>query len=600
MNAPLPIVVYGTGGHGRETALLVRSMIQAGTPWQLSGYLDDDTTQHHRLIGDLPVLGTSSILAAQPGLFAVALGIGSPNARRQLSRALLVVQLPVLIHPSVPAVERVCGDGSQVHAGTVLTTDIHVGNFAISTGTWMSVTIARSTTGLAPGVTLHRRRPVGEGADGAAPLIPCVHRCLSVIGAGAVVTRDVPMGVTAACLRTGRRSFSRPARIYLSPPHLGETDLAMVAEAFRTNWIAPLGPHVDAFEREFSAYVDTPHAVALSSGTAALHLALLALGIGDGDTVWVSTLTFAASAFPIRYVGATPVFVDSDHATGIWTRRCWRRRSMKRPCARRCRAPWWSCTAVSPVRRHGSDHGGLRAAWRGPDRGCGRGAGFALQGAGGRQSGQARHPLVQRQQDHHHLGRRHAGHAAAPTARVRSLATQAREPVPHYEHTRIGYNYRLSNVLAGIGRGQLQVLESRVAARRAVFDRYASDLADIPGIMLMPEATFGSPDSRANRWLTVLTVDPHHARLDAERLRLALEAEEIESRPVWKPMHQQPVFRRSDCIGGSVADALFATGLCLPSGSSLMRHEQDRVIGVIRRECEAARARGKRYSSAAA
>ncbi|MBP6772075.1 MAG: aminotransferase class I/II-fold pyridoxal phosphate-dependent enzyme [Gemmatimonadaceae bacterium] len=391
------------------------------------------------------------------------------------------------------------------------------------------------------------------------------------------------------------------ARIYLSPPHLGETELAMVAEAFRTNWIAPLGPHVDAFEREFSAYVDTPHAVALSSGTAALHLALLALGIGDGDTVWVSTLTFAASAFPIRYVGATPVFVDSDHAT--WNMDPALLAQALDEAAMRETLPravvvvhlYGQCADIEPIADACARHGvlliedaaeALGAQYKGRAAGTFGDVGFfsfngnkIITTSGG--------------------GMLVTPHADV-AARVRSLATQAREPVPHYEHTRIGYNYRLSNVLAGIGRGQLQVLESRVAARRAVFDRYASDLADIPGIMLMPEATFGSPDSRANRWLTVLTVDPHHARLDAERLRLALEAEEIESRPVWKPMHQQPVFRRSDCIGGSVADALFATGLCLPSGSSLMRHEQDRVIGVIRRECEAARARGKRYSSAAA
>ena len=205
MNAPVPIVIYGTGGHGRETALLVRSMIQAGTPWQLSGYLDDDTTQHHRLIGDLPVLGTSSILAAQPGLFAVALGIGSPNARRQIVARIRswVHSFPVLIHPSVPAFERVhLGDGSQVHAGTVLTTDIHVGNFAILN---RHVDVSHDCTiddwaTLAPGVTLTGGVSVGEGADlGArAACIPCVHiGAWSVIGAGAVVTRDIPDGVTA-------------------------------------------------------------------------------------------------------------------------------------------------------------------------------------------------------------------------------------------------------------------------------------------------------------------------------------------------------------------------------------------------------------------
>jgi dTDP-4-amino-4,6-dideoxygalactose transaminase len=167
--------------------------------------------------------------------------------------------------------------------------------------------------------------------------------------------------------------------------------------------------------------------------------------------------------------------------------------------------------------------------------------------------------------------------------RVRQLATQAREPAPHYEHTRIGYNYRLSNVLAAIGRGQLALIEQRVDARRTVFDRYVGALGSLPGLTFMPEETFGDPRSRANRWLTVLTVDPVAFGSDREAIRLALEEENIEARPVWKPMHQQPVFARCDAIGGAVADALFDQGLCLPSGSSLTSEQQDRVIDVIRR-----------------
>jgi pyridoxal phosphate-dependent aminotransferase EpsN len=372
-------------------------------------------------------------------------------------------------------------------------------------------------------------------------------------------------------------------RIYLSPPHLGEDELALVTEAFRSNWIAPLGPHVDAFERELAAYVDSPHAVALSSGTAALHLALLAFGIGEGDTVWVSSLTFAASAFPIRYVGATPVFVDSDRAT--WNMDPLLLAEALDEAASRGTLPravvlvhlYGQCADLDPIvdacHRHDvllieDAAEALGARYKGRAAGTFGDAGFfsfngnkIITTSGG-------------------------GMLVTPHAeiaeRVRLLATQAREPVPHYEHTRVGYNYRLSNVLAGIGRGQLRVIEDRVAARRAVFDRYVAALADLPGVVFMPEAIFGSRESRANRWLSVLTIDRQRFGADTDTVRLALDAENIEARPVWKPMHQQPVFRRSDAIGGSVADELFAQGLCLPSGSSLSSCEQQRVIDVVR------------------
>ncbi len=377
-------------------------------------------------------------------------------------------------------------------------------------------------------------------------------------------------------------------RIFLSPPHLGDDELTLVTEAFRSNWIAPTGPHVDAFESELAAYVDTPHAIALSSGTAALHLALMAFGIGEGDTVWVSTLTFAASAFPIRYVGATPVFVDSDHAT--WNMDPVLLAEALDDAAKRGSLPravilvhlYGQCADIEPIADACARHDVLLiedAAEALGSRYKGRAAGtfgdigfYSFNGnkiittSGG--------------------GMLVTPHADIAT-RVRLLATQAREAVPHYEHTRVGYNYRLSNVLAGIGRGQLRVIEERVAARRAVFGRYVAALRDVPGISFMPEATFGAVDSRANRWLTVAIIDRQTFGADVETVRLALERENIEARPVWKPMHQQPVFRRCDSLGGSVADELFAQGICLPSGSSLSPDDQDRVIGVMRSTCHA-------------
>jgi len=376
------------------------------------------------------------------------------------------------------------------------------------------------------------------------------------------------------------------ARIFLSPPHLGDDELALVTEAFRTNWIAPVGPHVDAFERELAAYVDTPHAVALSSGTAALHMALVALGIGEGDAVWVSTLTFAASAFPIRYVGATPVFVDSARDT--WNMDPALLAEALDDAAMRETLPravvvvhlYGQCADMDPIVEACARHGvlliedaaeALGAKYKGRAAGTFGDVGFYSFNGNKIITTSGGGMLVTRHDD--------------VATRVRYLATQAREPVSHYEHAHIGYNYRLSNVLAGIGRGQLRVLEQRVASRRAVFARYVDGLRDLPGLSFMPEATFDSDESRANRWLTVITLDRHDFGSDPETVRLALEALNIESRPVWKPMHQQPVFRRGDAIGGSIADDLFAHGLCLPSGSSLTTADQDRVIAAVRAAC---------------
>lgn len=373
-------------------------------------------------------------------------------------------------------------------------------------------------------------------------------------------------------------------RIFLSPPHLGEAELALATEAFQSNWIAPMGFHVDAFEREVAAYVDAPHAVALSSGTAVLHLSLLALGIGAGDTVWVSSLTFAASAFPIRYVGATPVFIDSEART--WNMDPELLAQALDEAAMRETLPravivvhlYGQCADMDPIVEACARHGVLLIE-------------DAAEALGARYKGRAAGTMgdvgFYSFNGNKIITTSGGGMLVTPhesvAARVRLLATQAREPVAHYEHVHVGYNYRLSNVLAAIGRGQLMVLEDRVAARRAVFARYEAALGDLPGISFIPESSFGDSASRANRWLTVMVIDRARFGADPETLRLALATEQIEARAVWKPMHQQPVFRREDAIGGDVADTCFANGLCLPSGSSLSPAQQQRVIDVIRR-----------------
>ena len=368
------------------------------------------------------------------------------------------------------------------------------------------------------------------------------------------------------------------ARVYLSPPHLAGRETELVTEAIASNWIAPLGPHVDAFEDELAAAAGASYAVALSSGTAALHLALVVLGIGPGDEVACSDFTFAASANPIIYTGAVPVFVDADSAT--WTidpELLDRAISSRRAAGGRVRVViavdlYGQCCDYDALREVCARHEvvlvqdateSLGATYRGAPAGAqGALAAFSFNGnkiittSGGGM-------LVSDDRDW--------------IEHARKLSTQAREPVPHYEHVEIGFNYRMSNILAALGRAQLETLPARVAARRRIRDRYREVLAEAPGISFMPEAEHGT----SNAWLTCVVVDPDAFGADREAIRLALEAEDIEGRPLWKPMHLQPVFASHEVYGGDVGARLFDRGLCLPSGSALTDEEQDRVVATV-------------------
>jgi len=372
------------------------------------------------------------------------------------------------------------------------------------------------------------------------------------------------------------------SRIYLSPPHMSGHELELVRETFESNWIAPLGPQVDAFEREFAEVVGVPHAAALSSGTAALHLVLLMLGVGPGDEVLCPTLTFGASAFAVTYVGATPVFLDS--ASSSWNldpallveaiEEAGAKGSL--PAALVAVDLYGQSVDWDPVLETCARFGipviedaaeALGAMYKGkPVGGFGRCGFFSFNGnkiittSGGGMLVSDDKNLIER---------------------ARFLATQARDPAPHYQHSEIGYNYRMSNVLAAIGRGQLRVLEERVVARRENFEHYQRELGDLPGLEFMPEAPWG----RCTRWLSCLTIDPEAFGATREDVRLALEEENIEARPVWKPMHLQPVFEGCRVHGGKVAEELFQRGLCLPSGSNLTEAERSRVIEIVRKCC---------------
>jgi dTDP-4-amino-4,6-dideoxygalactose transaminase len=364
-------------------------------------------------------------------------------------------------------------------------------------------------------------------------------------------------------------------RIYLSPPHMGPAERALLLDAFDSNWVAPLGPHVDAFEREFAAKVAVPHAAALSSGTAALHLALLLVGVKPGDRVITSDLTFAATANAIRYAGAEPVFVDCDRTS--WNMDPALLAEELEAASRRGKLP----TAVIAVDLYGqcADMDAINAACARYDIPVIEDAAEALGATyKGRPAGSLGVLGAFSFNGNKVITTSGGGMLVSSRedwiARARFLATQARDPAPHYQHSTIGYNYRLSNLLAAVGRGQLQVLSERVAARRSTNAFYRSAFADLSGVTFMPEAPYGQSTS----WLTVVTLDPAAFGTTCEAVRLALETRDIEARPVWKPMHLQPVFADCRAVGGAVSAELFDRGLCLPSGSSLTPEDRQFVV----------------------
>lgn len=371
-----------------------------------------------------------------------------------------------------------------------------------------------------------------------------------------------------------------PGRVYLSAPHLGELEAQYVREAFATNWVSTVGPNLEAFEHAFSELLGGLPCVALASGTAALHLGLKLLDIGPGDEVLCPTLTFAASANPILYEHATPVFVDSE-------RRSWNidpdlLAEALADRTKRGTPP----KAVIVVHLYGqsADLDRIEEVCRRYDVPILEDAAEALGTLyRGVQVG-TRAPVSIFSFNGNKIittsgGGMLAARDPAFAAKARFWSTQAREPFPWYEHREVGFNYRMSNVLAGIGRGQLAVLEDRVRARRAIAERYVEAFADLPGIERMPQANYG----RHTNWLSVFLLDERAFGATRDAVLDALAREEIEARPVWKPMHLQPVFSSCEHVGGAVAEDLFRRGICLPSSSNMTSEQQDRVVTVVRR-----------------
>jgi len=368
-------------------------------------------------------------------------------------------------------------------------------------------------------------------------------------------------------------------RLYLSPPYMSGLELELVKEAFSTNWIAPLGPMVDAFEAEICACTGARHALAVSSGTAAIHLSLMLLGVTAGDEVLCASFTFAGSAFPIRYLGATPVFVDSEETSWNMDPALLEEAILDR--MKRGKTP--KAAIVVHLYGQSADLDAIMEV-------CARYGIPVIEDAAeslgtlyrGRPTGTLA-PLGVLSFNGNKIITTSGGgmllcHDGDLAARGKSLATQAREPCPWYEHHAIGFNYRMSNVLAAIGRGQLKTLEERVARRRVIFDQYTRMLAQLPGIRFTSDPPWG----RSNRWLTCIRIDSALSGVTPEEIRLALERENIESRPLWKPMHLQPVFGECPAYTNGVSEKLFNEGLCLPSGNGLSDADLNRVVDVIK------------------
>lgn len=368
-------------------------------------------------------------------------------------------------------------------------------------------------------------------------------------------------------------------RIYLSRPHMSGNEERRVAEAFASNFVAPLGPQLDAFEASLRDYLGADvHCVGLSSGSAALHLALRIAGVGAGDEVWISSMTFAGGIFPVNYLGATPRFFDLDPTS--WTLDISLLAEELARAAEENRLP----KAIVPTDLYGQsvdldEFEGLAAQYEVRlivDSAESLGASFKNE----RKAGTGGDAAILSFNGNKIITTSGGGMLVTKhkswADEARFLATQARDPAPHYEHSTFGYNYRLSNICAAIGLGQMDVLDDRVARRREIFERYHVALSR-PGIAFMPE-----PDGlHSTRWLTALTIDPSQTGVSREDVRLMLLEHQIEARPLWKPMHMQPLYAGAPYHGAGVDECLFANGLCLPSGSDMTDEQQDEVISRV-------------------
>jgi pyridoxal phosphate-dependent aminotransferase EpsN len=581
------LIVFGAGGHGKVVADVGRSM-----GFRLAGFVDDDPTRDGAEIWGIPVIGWDRLVAQSPrnGGVVVALGIGSNEARERTHARLRAAgfQIATLIHPTAAvAPSAQLGEGTVVMANASVNPDAIVGaGVIVNTGAVVEhdcrvadYAHLSPKAALGGAVTVGRRSHLGLGAVA----LPGIRIGADVrAGAGAALHRDVSdgktvVGVPARPLESKSRKTA--SRIYLSPPHLGAEERKLAADALESNGVGALGPHVDAFERELAGRVGVGHAAALSSGTAAIHLALRILGVGSGDEVVAPTLTFSASVNSILSEGARPVFIDSSPDT--WTMDPALLAEELETRARRGKLP--KAVVVVDLYGQAADYEPIVAA-------CER---YGI-------------PIIEDAAEA--LGATYAGHPAGSLGsmgvfsfngnkiisangggmllsdrqswieKARSLASESVGRGSWQPHSSVGSSYRLPNLLAAVGRGQLRVLDEHVARRRQINALYRRFLADVPGASFKSEADYGV----SNGWLTVVAFDPAEFGADRETVRLHLEQRDIESRPVWTPLHLQPAFADFRVRGGSVAEGLYERGLCLPSGSSMTDDDVARVAEAIR------------------
>lgn len=368
-------------------------------------------------------------------------------------------------------------------------------------------------------------------------------------------------------------------RIWLASPNMGGKELDYIHEAFDTNWVAPIGPHIDSFEKEMCDYLGIKSSVALSCGTAAIHLALILAGVSAGDEVLCQSFTFSASANPIAYQNAKPIFIDSEKDSWNMDPEL-----LEKAIKDRIEKIGKKPKAVIVVHLYGQSAKineivsickkydiplvedaaeGLGSSYDGKK--LGTFGEFGILSFNGNKIITTSSGGMLISNNFEHINK------------ARFLSTQARDDAPHYEHSHIGYNYRMSNILAGIGRGQLQILDERVQQKRKIFQKYVEAFKYINGIEFQPEIK----DSVSNKWLTAITIDPDKTGVSREDIRLELLKYNVESRPLWKPMHLQPVFKDAVCYTNGVSEELFKNGLCLPSDTNMTEEDQERVIGII-------------------
>jgi pyridoxal phosphate-dependent aminotransferase EpsN len=579
------LLIWGAGGHGKVVLYLARDT----ESFEQIVFLDDDPSRVGGFFCECPVVGGPEELPRFAGAsFVVAVGDNHQRAEcfeRGLAAGL---SARTLVHKTaIVAPSAFIGRGTVVMPGAVINPGAVIGaNCIINSGAVVEHDcVIADHVHISPRAALGGAVSVGRFAQvglGAVVLPSGRVGEESIVGAGAVVLRGVPVrsivaGVPARVV-SRKGSSSGRGRILLSVPHMGGAEQAFVNQAFASNWLSTVGPNLDAFEREFEEQFGLPSA-ALASGTAGIHLGLRLLGVGPGDEVWSPALTFAASCNPILYLGAEPVFLDSEYST--WNLDPNILEEALRDRASRNKLPralvvvdlYGQCaqmdTILSLCREYGvpvledaaealgATYGGRPAGTLG-DIGV-----FSFNGnkiittTGGGM-------LVSRNR--------------AWVEKARFWSLQARDPGVAYEHSELGYNYRMSNVLAGIGRGQLEVLEARVAQRRAIAFRYREAFEDVPGISLMPQAAYGLHTN----WLSCFLIDEETLGCSRDALIRALDQANIESRPVWKPMHLQPLYEHCERYGGNVAADLFQRGICLPSSSSLTGADQLYVVNTIR------------------